>query len=73
MKTQIERDYEWFDPNDFGDPNLLVRFESRPVIIAESVRTQDGQEIVSSRPAAGGGTRHGDAPAAQHGDVPEGR
>jgi len=65
VRARLERDYQWFSPNDFGDPDVLVRFESRPVIVAESIRTDDGVELAGrpERERAGErGTRHGDAP-----------
>jgi hypothetical protein len=44
VEAEIERDYDWFD----ATPELEVRFQGRPVIVADSIRTQNGREIVAS-------------------------
>lgn len=48
VKVEFEREYEWFDADDFGDPDLVARFESRPVIVARSIRDADGREIATA-------------------------
>jgi hypothetical protein len=44
--ADFERDYLWYREADFkGDENLLL---NRPVIVASSVRTADGSELVAA-------------------------
>jgi hypothetical protein len=50
VRVELEREYEWFDAGDFGDPDVVARFETRPVIMARSIRDAEGRELV---PAAG--------------------
>lgn len=52
VKTSFERDYDWFDSSSL-QPDLLVRIEERPVIIAQSVRTPKGEELASTDTGAG--------------------
>jgi hypothetical protein len=40
--ADLERDYDWFG----ADQDLVMKIKDRPVIIAESIRTQSGQELV---------------------------
>jgi hypothetical protein len=42
--AQVQRDHAWFR----RAPELVVRFRSRPVIAAASIRTDDGQELVDA-------------------------
>lgn len=46
-RAGFERDYDWFDGDGVGDADL-DDFESRPVIVASSVRTADGKELITS-------------------------
>lgn len=46
--TEMQRDYDWFDPAQAGD--LIARFKERPVIIAESVRDEKGNELATAPP-----------------------
>ena len=41
VRAELERDYDWFG----GIPDLNVDFESRPVLVADVVRTSDGTEL----------------------------
>ena len=44
VRAELERDFNWFNwGNDLPDVN--INFSSRPVIVAEIVRTSDGKEI----------------------------
>ncbi len=45
VEAEIRRDYDW-GWWDAVDPEVLVAFRSRPVIMAESVRTEAGRELV---------------------------
>jgi hypothetical protein len=51
--AELERDYAWFDPSTY-EPDLLVRFKERPVIIADSVRDDKGGDVLAraTRPPA---------------------
>lgn len=63
--AELQRDLTWFDTQRI-DPQILSRHAGKPVIIAESIRTSGGQELM--RGAAG------DAPASGSGlQVPSGR
>lgn len=46
VQTEIERDYAWFRPA----PDVTATFKSRPVIVARSVRTKNGVELVTEPP-----------------------
>jgi hypothetical protein len=59
--TELERDYDWFESSSM-DADVLDRFKDRPVIVAESVESSTGQQLVI-RSDAKGGTAAGDAPA----------
>jgi len=61
VRADIERNYDWFDYGWLESATEEVDFTTRPVLIADSVRTTDGQELVR-----GGETtkmRAGDQPA----------
>jgi hypothetical protein len=67
--TEIERDYDWFKNGWVKEADIDVESTTRPVLIAESVKTQDGQQLVQS--GAGTGRQAGDAPAGQPGSAPK--
>ncbi|MFP3939406.1 MAG: hypothetical protein ACLF0P_03785 [Thermoanaerobaculia bacterium] len=52
VMTELERDYDWFDFDLFSDwyeqMDLEVETRVRPVIIAGSVTTDDGRELVEA-------------------------
>jgi hypothetical protein len=56
-RSQLQRDYTSFNPNLLGDADELEDWErdQRPVIIARSVRTEQGRELAqsSSRSSSG--------------------
>lgn len=43
VRADLDKDYDWFD----AVPDLDVEFESRPVIVADVVRTSDGTEVAT--------------------------
>lgn len=61
VRADIERDYDWFDNNWLESGTEEIDFSTRPVLIADSVRTSDGQELVRGGETMG--TRAGDQPA----------
>lgn len=60
-KAEFERDYDWFRPT----PEVEAKYKTRPVIIADSIRTADGRDLTtgSALPAGSGETGHGNRPA----------
>ena len=48
VRAEIERDYEWFD----SEMQITAELESRPVLIADTVRTADGAEIMGTAEGA---------------------
>ena len=44
VRAELERDYDWFGRL----PGLDIELESRPLLVAEVVRTSDGQELATS-------------------------
>ena len=61
VQSQFERDYDWFDPSLIENTEVLAEWERdrRPVIIARSIRTENGRELVqgpTTRREAVGGT-----------------
>jgi len=53
--TELEHDYHWFQGGKIVSRDSKVDFKTRPVIIADSVRTADGLELL-----AGGAVAMGD-------------
>jgi hypothetical protein len=47
-RPDLERDYDWIDFDGFREPDVLVRFQTRPVVLADSVRTAKGDELVQA-------------------------
>lgn len=43
VRTDVERDYDWFDFDNV--PDLNIELEGRPMIVADLVRTSDGVNI----------------------------
>ncbi len=62
--SELQRDYQWFDSQRI-QPEVLSRYSDQPVIIADSIRTSGGQELM--------GTAAGDAPAEQGSEQRGGR
>ncbi|MGE0592296.1 MAG: hypothetical protein AB7G23_11405 [Vicinamibacterales bacterium] len=48
IASELQQDYAWYNPAD-ADFDLDDR-EGRPVIVASSIRTEEGQELVQFRP-----------------------
>jgi hypothetical protein len=44
--TELQRDYSWFNPSTYA-PDVLNQFKGRPVIIADSVRDDQGGDKVA--------------------------
>ena len=71
-RRELEREFPWFKTSLFGDAGLLERWhqDKTPVIIASSVRTEDGMELVQvpskAKPA---GAAVGAAPSSQSGQA----
>jgi hypothetical protein len=66
VTAELEEDYTWFR-SDSIQPDLLVRFKERPVIIAESVQLATGEELVTGRgekPSAGDAPKPNQQPGA---------
>jgi hypothetical protein len=59
--TEIERDNDWFD----ATPEVETKYQNRPVLIADSIRTADGRELTmgGALPAGPGDPGHGNRPA----------
>jgi hypothetical protein len=45
VKADLDRDYDWFDDGKLVNVKTKVDWESRPVVIAETIRTESGAEI----------------------------
>jgi hypothetical protein len=70
VTAELEEDYAWFR-SDSVQPDLLVRFKERPVIIAESIESPTGQQLISSDALQKkSGSSAGDAPSDTFGDDP---
>jgi hypothetical protein len=41
VSTELDKDYSWFD----ASPDWETKFKERPVIIADSVKSEDGREL----------------------------
>jgi hypothetical protein len=62
VRAEIERDYDWFDYGWFESETEEIDFSTRPVLIADSIRTTHDQELVRGGEATT--LRAGDQPAA---------
>ncbi len=47
VSTELEHDYHWFTGGKIVSRDSKVDFKTRPVLIADSVRTADGREILA--------------------------
>jgi hypothetical protein len=45
-RTELERDYKWFDYTWFQPSDTATTLATRPVLVADSVRTSGGEELV---------------------------
>jgi hypothetical protein len=46
VESDLDRDYDWFDNGKLVDVKTKVDWETRPVIVAETIRTAAGAEIL---------------------------
>ena len=51
-RTQLETEYKWFDNRCLMSGETPIDFTTRPVLIADSVRTKSGEELVRSGDAS---------------------
>ena len=61
VTAELEEEYSWFR-RDSVQPELLVRFKERPVIVAESVESPTGEQLITKGAMEKGGSSAGDAP-----------
>lgn len=61
VTTDVQRQYTWFQNGWLEDASVDARSTTQPLIIADSVTTADGMQLVQSG-ATTGGVRAGDAP-----------
>jgi hypothetical protein len=47
VATELEHDYRWFQGGKIVSRDSKVDFKTRPVLVADSVRTADGRELLS--------------------------
>jgi hypothetical protein len=59
--TELERDYDWFDPT----PGLEIEVKGRPVIVADSVRDAAGAELMTEAGTQSGPAASANKPATQ--------
>jgi hypothetical protein len=68
VTSDLEKDYKWFDSGTLP-PDVTTRFKERPVIIAESIRSESGEELLAAgvmKKKDVDRTTAGDAPADPH-------
>jgi len=66
VTTELEHDYHWFQGGKIVSRDSKVDFKTRPVLIAESLRTADGRDLLTGRSTS---TMSGDKYATMgHGD-----
>lgn len=58
--TEVERDYDWFDNGWMKEADVDIESTTVPAIVADSVTTKDGTQLVQS--GAKSGSAAGDAP-----------
>ena len=46
VEADLDRDFDWFDNGKLVDVKTKVDWKTRPVIVAESIRTDTGTDIV---------------------------
>jgi hypothetical protein len=63
--SEIQRDYDWFESGWLKQADVDIESTTYPVIVADSVTTADGTQLVQAGSSTG--TRAGDAPAASGG------
>lgn len=51
-RTQLETEYKWFDNRWLLSGDTPIDFTTRPVLVADSVRTRSGEELVRSGDAS---------------------
>jgi hypothetical protein len=47
VQAELERDYDWFKDGKILKKDVKVDYKTRPVLIAQSVRTASGSELIS--------------------------
>jgi hypothetical protein len=45
VETELDRDYDWFDDGKLVNVKTKVDWKTRPVLVAETIRTESGTEI----------------------------
>ena len=45
VETELDRDYDWFDNGKLVDVKTKVDWKTRPVLVADTIRTESGTEI----------------------------
>ena len=58
VTTELERDYHWFKDGAIVSRDTKVDFKTRPVLIADSVRTADGRELLAGGAMSMSGEEH---------------
>ena len=64
VATELDRDYDWFKGGSIISRETKVDFKTRPVLVAESVRTADGRELLAGGMAMSTSSDH-----AHHADM----
>jgi hypothetical protein len=49
VATELERDFDWFKDGKVVTTDTKVDYETRPVLVAESIRTLDNRDLLTSR------------------------
>jgi hypothetical protein len=49
VEADLDRDFDWFDNGKLVDVKTKVDWKTRPVIVADSVRTETGTDVVVQR------------------------
>jgi hypothetical protein len=47
VAAELDRDYDWFEDGKIVKAETEVDFKSRPVLVATSIRTEDGRELLA--------------------------
>ena len=61
VSTDVERDYTWFESDWLKQANIDTQTTPKPLIVADSVMTSDGMQLVQNAPTTGH-IEAGDAP-----------
>lgn len=65
-RAELERDYGWLD----ADPEWVVRFSQRPIIVATALQSKKGADLLATAKAnPGGETRKNQVASAKPGDI----